>query len=206
MLDAYKEQAATRALQCLLSSRASSTGPPSTLSPGTEVLFFFQKAEKNEAIKWNPGTVVSAEPYFVRVKSPSGRNCTITYEDTIKIACDLYRISPLWKVKSKPPSLSPKGGRIHRTSHRPALHHLPQTMLPSEQTESPQGIWPQSQDPCSKSHAWRRLNPPSETSAVIPTPSATSSTPPAKGSAQTYSGPCAAVGTTSAGSRYLAAS
>lgn len=81
LLQAYKEQVATRALQRLLSARAPSTIPPSVLNPGTPILYFYRSSKQSDPIEWRPGTVVSAEQHIVRVKNLSGRLSSVSYED-----------------------------------------------------------------------------------------------------------------------------
>lgn len=50
LLTAYLEQAATRALQKLMSSRSPSTIPPSMLTPGTLVLYFYKTTKHTDPI------------------------------------------------------------------------------------------------------------------------------------------------------------
>lgn len=80
MLEAYKEQVGTRAIQRLLSSRTPSSIPPSSLPPGTQVLYFYKSTKKCDPVEWRPGMVIAAETYLVRLKTASGRVLSVTYE------------------------------------------------------------------------------------------------------------------------------
>lgn len=81
LLEAYKEQVATRALQRLLSVRAPSTIPPADLEPGTEVFYFYKSSKQSEPVEWRPGVVISAETHLVRLRTPSGKTSSVAYED-----------------------------------------------------------------------------------------------------------------------------
>lgn len=81
MLEAYKDQSATRALQRLLSARAPSSVPSSALPTGTAVLYFYKSTKHCDPIEWRPGIVIKAEDNLVRVKTPSGRTSSVAYED-----------------------------------------------------------------------------------------------------------------------------
>lgn len=81
LLQAYKEQVATRALQRLLSARAPSTIPPSALKADTPILYFYRSSKQSDPAEWRPGTVISAEPYLVRIRNLSGRLSSVAYED-----------------------------------------------------------------------------------------------------------------------------
>lgn len=109
LLEAYKDQAATRALQRLLSSRAPSTIPPSSLPPGTRVFFFFKSSKQCDPIEWRPATVISAEPHLVRVKAPSGRTSSVAYE-YIRLRPKTDLASQLMEGSVEDATVLPEGG------------------------------------------------------------------------------------------------
>lgn len=112
LLSAYKQQAATRALQRLLSSRAPSTIPPSMLKEGTPILYFYKSSKQSEPVEWRSGTVVSAEPHLVRIKNALGRSSSIAYEDLhLRPESNLAR--DLMEPDTAPATAQPERGVSH---------------------------------------------------------------------------------------------
>lgn len=81
LVESYKDQEYARALQRLIKSRHPRTLEPERLPPGTPVYYFYKSSKHNEPIEWRSGTVISPEPYFVRISNHKGRTSNVAYED-----------------------------------------------------------------------------------------------------------------------------
>lgn len=68
LLDAHKEQVATRKLQRLLHSRAHRHHQPDLFSPGDNVWVFYKTSKQNETVEWIAATVVAAHQHYLEVR------------------------------------------------------------------------------------------------------------------------------------------
>lgn len=76
LMEVFRDQTATRALQRLISARTPSTIPPSLLQVGIPVLYFHKRSKHTDPTELREGIVSKPEAHFVRIKS--NKNCTIT--------------------------------------------------------------------------------------------------------------------------------
>lgn len=81
LLEAYKDQVVTRAIQRLLKSRTPRTVTPQMLPAGTDVFYFYKSSKQNEPVEWKPGKIHSTHPHFVTVWTENNRRSNIAYED-----------------------------------------------------------------------------------------------------------------------------
>ena len=82
LLDAHKQQVATRRLQRLLHSRAHHSHQPDLFNPGDSVWVFYKTSKQNEAVEWIAATVIKAHLHFLEVRrSERGRPMRVAYED-----------------------------------------------------------------------------------------------------------------------------
>lgn len=81
LMDAYKKQTATRALQKLSKGRNYSTCAD-TIKPGDHVLFYYRSSKQNEPNEWKSGIVSSAAEHVIEVRRPGSRlNSKVAVED-----------------------------------------------------------------------------------------------------------------------------
>ena len=82
ILEAHKQQVATRKLQRLLNSKAHQSPQPQLFSPGDSVWVFYKTSKQNEDVEWISATVIAAHPHFLEVRRSSrGRSMRVAYED-----------------------------------------------------------------------------------------------------------------------------
>ena len=82
LLDAHKEQVATRKLQRLLKSRNHHCHQPDLFIAGDRVWVFYKTSKQNEAVEWIAATVVAAHPHYLEVRRTAhGRPMRVAYED-----------------------------------------------------------------------------------------------------------------------------
>lgn len=82
LLDAHKEQVATRALQRLLRSRSHESPIPDMFRPNDLVWVFYKTTKKNEKVGWVKAKVVKAEKHHLLARrSQRGPPMRVAYED-----------------------------------------------------------------------------------------------------------------------------
>ena len=82
LLQAHKQQVATRALQRLMGSRAPATPAPEMFAPGDEVWVFYKSSKQNEKVEWVKAKVVKSEQnYLLARRSTRGPPMRVVYED-----------------------------------------------------------------------------------------------------------------------------
>lgn len=81
LFQSAREQAATRAIQRLVKGRAPSAVPPSLISPGTKILYFYRSSKASEPVEWRAGTVIRAEAHRVYIFNLSGAKSYVAYEN-----------------------------------------------------------------------------------------------------------------------------
>lgn len=136
LLEAYRDQCATRALQRLLSSRVSSTVPPSALREGRKILNFYKSSKQNEAIEWKQGEVVSAHDNFVRIRTSAGRLFTIAYEDrSLRLSSQLtlHLMDGIVEDVIAQPEVGDMGQILPDSASSPSSSHSPSTPLDTRQ-------------------------------------------------------------------------
>ena len=82
LLDAHKEQVATRKLQRLLNSRNYNSHRPDLFNAGDRVWVFYRTSKQNEAVEWIAATVIAAYTHYLEVRRTArGRPMRVAYED-----------------------------------------------------------------------------------------------------------------------------
>lgn len=82
LLDAHKQQVATRALQRVLRSRAYNSPPPEMFNANDDVWVFYRTSKQNENVEWVQAKVVSAEQHYLLARrSERGPPMRVAYED-----------------------------------------------------------------------------------------------------------------------------
>lgn len=82
LLQAHREQVATRTLQRLLHSRAPDVVRKDMFHPGDPVWIFYKTTKQNEKVEWVRATVVSAEDHIlIARRSQRGPPMRVAYED-----------------------------------------------------------------------------------------------------------------------------
>lgn len=82
LLQAHREQIATRTIQRLMSSRAPHVVRPDMFNPGDPVWVFYRTTKQNEKVGWIQATVVRTEDhYLIARRSRRGPPMRIAYED-----------------------------------------------------------------------------------------------------------------------------
>ena len=86
LLQAHKEQAATRAMQTLLHSKNPTVLPSNILQPGVPVWVYYETSSKTKKKEWVKASVVNAEQHRVLARrSKKGPPMRVAYED-IRVA------------------------------------------------------------------------------------------------------------------------
>lgn len=82
LINAHKEQVATRALQRLLHSRSHDSPTPDMFQPGADVWVFYNTSKQNEKTEWIKAKVVKAERHHLTARrSQRGPPMRVAYED-----------------------------------------------------------------------------------------------------------------------------
>lgn len=99
LLQAHKEQIATRTMQKLINSRAPDVIRKEMCSEGDPVWIYYQSTKQKENTEWLRGTVVKAEEHYIMVrKSARGAPMRIAYADVriaphSELTCELLQRS-----------------------------------------------------------------------------------------------------------------
>ena len=94
LLNAHKQQQATRALRRILQSRKPTLLTSDSIQPRDDVLVYYRSSKQNEKDEWIQGTIVSVHPHFIQVRrSRFGRPMKVAYED--------IRVIPKGELASK---------------------------------------------------------------------------------------------------------
>lgn len=93
LLQAHKDQQATRALQRLMRSRPIPDMPPNNLRVEEPVFFYYKSSKNNERDEWKSGRIHSLKQHYAIIQSEqTARKTKVAYEDIrIKPQCELTR-------------------------------------------------------------------------------------------------------------------